>query len=114
MKYLFSIMIIMMSFNVKAQSKVTKDTLTVFGVCGDCKERIEEACYSVKGVKEAKWNKKTKVLSVAYNNSKTNLTTIAEAVAKIGHDSRLATAKTEIYKGLPACCAYREGAQCTH
>jgi mercuric ion binding protein len=96
-----------------AQSKNIKtDTLTIRGNCGQCKTRIEEAAY-VKGVKQAEWNKKTHVLTVTFVDSKTDLTKIAEAIAKAGHDSRLKIADDKNYKKLPGCCAYRTGV-CDH
>lgn len=91
-----------------AQTKIQTDTLTVYGNCGQCKTRIEEAAY-VKGVKTVEWNKKTKLLTVVYNSDKTGLDKVAAAIAKAGHDSRLQTAAEKAYKSLPGCCAYRTG-----
>ncbi|QLH45153.1 MAG: hypothetical protein HWD58_05815 [Bacteroidota bacterium] len=50
----------MNSNHLRAQQNNTSasDTLIVYGNCGQCKERIEEAAYSIKGVKHAEWNKK--------------------------------------------------------
>lgn len=96
-----------------AQSKTIKtDTITIRGNCGQCKTRIEEAAY-IKGVKQAEWNKKTKVLTITYVESKTDLTTIAAAIANAGHDNRLVIAENKNYKKLPDCCAYRTGV-CHH
>ena len=97
---------------LSAQSKMKTDTLTVFGNCGQCKERIEEASY-VKGVKHAEWNKKTKILTVLYNPKKTNLEKIELSIAKAGHDSNIKKASESDYKKLPSCCAYRTGT-CDH
>lgn len=92
-----------------AQTKGAKtDTITVLGNCGQCKERIEEAAY-VKGVKHVEWNKKSKLLTVTYLSSKTDLHKITKAIALVGHDSRLNTADDKIYNKLPGCCAYRTG-----
>lgn len=120
MKQLFSKAILLgllliAQHNLFAQSKsgsTKTDTLTVFGNCGQCKERIEEAAY-VKGVKTAEWNKKTKILTVVYNGQKSNLEQIAASIALAGHDSRLITASDKSYKTLPGCCAYRTGT-CDH
>lgn len=92
---------------VKAQN--VKTSIRVFGVCGDCKDRIQEAAFSIKGVKQAEWNKKTKQLSVVYNKAKCTQLQIEEAVAKIGHDTDAVKAADSVYKSLPACCAYRSG-----
>jgi copper chaperone CopZ len=115
-RYIFVLLSIFLvacaSNKISAQTK--SDTLTVRGTCGMCKERIEEAVYKIKGVKEAKWNSKTEILKVVYNSKKTTLQIIAEAAAQIGHDSRLSAATKEQYSTLPDCCAYRTGAKCAH
>ncbi|HPI53806.1 MAG TPA: heavy-metal-associated domain-containing protein [Chitinophagaceae bacterium] len=113
---LFSCAFLLCSQTTFAQTKTTTsvvtDTITISGNCGECKSRIEDAAY-VKGVKKANWDKKTKLLTVTYTAQKTNLSTIASAIAKIGHDSRLATASDKNYNKLPNCCAYRNG-KCHH
>lgn len=97
-----------------AQSKTKTETIKVNGTCGQCKERIEEAAYTVMGVKKATWNKKTKLLTVIYNNSKTNIDAIATAEINIGHDANNLVAADSNYTKLPACCAYRSGVSCKH
>jgi periplasmic mercuric ion binding protein len=96
------------------KTKTTSDTLTVNGVCGECKERIEEAAYKVKGVKHATWNKQTHLLTVVYSAQKVTLQKIAASLALAGHDNRLANATANQYATLPKCCKYRDGAKCDH
>lgn len=98
--------------NLFAQSAMKTDTITVFGNCGQCKERIEEAAY-VKGVKSAVWNKTTKILTLVYNSTKTDIDKISLAIAKAGHDNRNHLSSDKEYKKLPGCCAYRTG-KCDH
>ncbi|MEZ5047912.1 MAG: heavy-metal-associated domain-containing protein [Chitinophagaceae bacterium] len=93
-------------------SAIITDTVTIKGNCGQCKERIEEAAY-IKGVKEAIWDKKTKILTVTYKSNKTTLEAICKAIENVGHDSRFGQASDAEYKKLPACCAYRTGT-CSH
>nr|MBP6315441.1 copper chaperone [Chitinophagaceae bacterium] len=95
-----------------AQKSLKTDTLTVLGNCGMCKERIEEAAY-VKGVKSATWNKSSKILTVVYNNDKTDVDKVAKSIAAAGHDSHRHKAADIAYKKIPACCAYRTGT-CDH
>lgn len=95
-----------------AQKSLKTDTLTVQGNCGMCKERIEEAAY-IKGVKSANWNKSTKILTLVYNNGKTDLEKVATAIAAAGHDSEGHRASDSAYKKIPECCAYRTGS-CDH
>jgi periplasmic mercuric ion binding protein len=104
---------IIFSTNIFAKGTTKMDTITVYGNCNECKERIEEAAYSIAGVKKATWNKKTKIFTVVYNYKKTNLEAISIAIAKVGHDVGALKASTESYKTLPSCCAYRDG-KCSH
>ena len=97
---------------IKAQSNVITDTISVQGNCGECRERIEDAAF-IKGVKSASWNKEKDLLTVIYNAEKTSLEKISLAVANIGHDTRLHTGNEKKYKKLPSCCAYRTNA-CSH
>lgn len=91
---------------IKAQSKIITDTISVQGNCKECKERIEDAAF-IKGVKSALWDKEKDLLTVIYNSDKTSLENISLAVANIGHDTRLHTGNEKKYKKLPSCCAYR-------
>lgn len=99
----------------QAQEKTKKAETVEFkvmGVCGMCKDRIENAAL-IKGVKFAEWNKQTKMLKVVYVPAKVSLDDIHKAVAEVGHDTEKVKAKDEVYKKLPNCCAYRDGAE-TH
>jgi 2-phospho-L-lactate transferase/gluconeogenesis factor (CofD/UPF0052 family) len=94
------------------KNNIITDTITVAGNCGQCKSRIEEAAY-IKGVKLAEWNKKTKILKVVFNKTKTDRSKIAKAVAEAGHDNAVLVSSDKKYKTLPECCAYRSGS-CDH
>jgi copper chaperone CopZ len=110
MKNLIIIILIAFAIPIIADAKgIETKTIEVKGNCGDCKERIEEAAYAVAGVKKATWNKKTKQFTVVYNSAKTNIDSIAVAIAKIGHDANGVKADSTIYKSLPGCCQYRDG-----
>lgn len=93
--------------------KVTETSFKVEGLCGQCKERIENAAY-IKGVKFAEWDKKTKMLKVVFRKDKTTVETIQKAIAKAGHDTGEFKADDETYNNLPACCAYRSENVHTH
>jgi copper chaperone CopZ len=67
--------------------KDTATTFKVFGVCEQCKQRIEGAL-KVKGIKSAVWNIDSKMLSVSYSPSKISLEKIHNRIAA-GHDTYL-------------------------
>ena len=97
------------SISVFAQSK--KEKIEIKGNCGMCKNRIEKAALSVTGVSKAAWDQETKMLSLTYNESKTDLDKIELAIAKVGHDTPLHKANIEAYNKLPACCKYNPDAK---
>jgi Cu(I)/Ag(I) efflux system membrane fusion protein len=102
----------MNSASIKEQGKLTSRNLTnitfnVSGNCELCKERIEKAALSVKGVSSASWDVNTKKISVGYNDNKVKAEDIQKAIAKSGHDTELFRADDVTYKSLPECCLYR-------
>ena len=84
----------------------------VYGNCGMCKTRIEKAA-SVKEVRFAKWNKSTKMLSVAFTVPGMTVDSLQRRVAAVGHDTDTYKAPDSVYAALPACCLYR-GTSTTH
>ena len=90
-----------------AQKEVVEDTILVKGICGMCKERIENAAYG-KGVKFVSWNQATDELAVAYRSDKTTIEEIEERVLRAGHSTENHTASEESYAKLPKCCRYEE------
>lgn len=83
-----------------------KEYLTVSGVCEMCAERIENAT-DIAGIKSAVYNLSTQKLSVKYNNKKTSIAKIEDAILKAGHDVNGRKAEDIAYNQLPACCHYR-------
>ena len=79
----------------------------VFGVCEQCKERIEKAA-KIKGVKELDWDIDTKQLSITYDKATVSLEKIQNRIVGVGHDLDNKKAKDYIYQQLDACCHYRE------
>jgi cation transport ATPase len=91
-----------------AQNKNAKATMEVDGVCTMCKDRIEKACIKTKGVKSAVWDVHTHQLSLIYDERKTDLETIQQNVANVGHDTKELKATEEAYNSVHACCRYRD------
>src|SRR3954469_25199275 len=86
----------------------TTVTFKVFGVCAaQCKPRIESAAKG-KGVQSALWNVDTKMLTLAYDPSKTTLDKIQKRILDAGHDVENRKAKDILYQSLPPCCYYRQ------
>ncbi|MBT7491857.1 MAG: ATPase [Bacteroidetes bacterium] len=92
------------TMSVFAQSKT--EEFKVSGNFGMCETRIENAAKSVTGVTTADWDKKTKMLKVSFDKSKTDNHKIQKAVAKVGHDTDMHKAEDKVYNALPGCCLY--------
>jgi copper chaperone CopZ len=89
-------------------SGLIAESIDVFGNCGMCKKRIEEAAKSIDGVEIAVWNKETKVLDLGLNEG-VNLDKVHQVIADVGHDTEKIKANDDVYSELPGCCLYREG-----
>lgn len=90
------------------KGKVITEVIKVDGVCGMCKDRIEEAVYELPGIKIADWDEYTKELIVRYNKTKVTNDEIQQHVASIGHDTEKYKASDEVYDQLHGCCKYRD------
>lgn len=91
-----------------AQNKNARTSLEVDGVCLMCKKRIEKASLNTKGVKSAIWNVETHELKLIFDERKTNLETISESIAGVGHDTKTLKATEEAYNTVHPCCKYRD------
>ena len=94
------------AFSVKAQDNKTETVeFKVEGVCGMCKERIENASL-IKGVKFTEYDVETSMLKVVYRSDKTTLDDIHKSIAKAGHATDKVKADPKAYEKLPMCCQY--------
>ena len=92
------------AFAVFAGNKTEK--VKVYGNCDMCKARIEKAAKAVDGVASANWDKKSKMMDLAFDDSKTDVHKVEMAIAKVGHDTKMHKAKDEVYEKLTSCCKY--------
>ncbi|MFA6542045.1 MAG: heavy-metal-associated domain-containing protein [Bacteroidota bacterium] len=79
----------------------------VSGNCEMCENRIEKAV-KVKDVKFASWDKKTKMLTVAFNSKTVTADSLQKLIASAGHDTEKYKAPDAVYSALPECCLYRK------
>ena len=95
-----------LGISAQAQNKNAKHDLTVKGNCGLCKDRIEKAAYSVKGVKSAEWDESSQNLHIILNESKNKVDAVVNAVVAVGHDTNAKRADDKVYESLHSCCLY--------
>ncbi len=78
----------------------------VLGNCGMCKDRIERAAYSVRGVRSADWNQEKQSLTVTWRPQRTDQEEIERTIAKAGHDTENFLTHDETHANLHHCCIY--------
>ncbi|MDW8220171.1 MAG: heavy-metal-associated domain-containing protein [Bacteroidota bacterium] len=83
-----------------------KETIKVWGNCNMCKKTIEAALKGVDGVSSASWDKKTKILTVVFDDAKISLEQIEQKVAATGYDTQSLKASDGAYNSLKKCCKY--------
>ena len=105
---LITALTLLLSFVAFAGENVKEEKFSVSGNCSQCKGRIEKSM-KIDEVKYAKWDKKTKMLSVAYLADKISLDSLKKRVASVGHDTPPYKADDAVYANLPGCCLYRDG-----
>ena len=96
--------IALMGLTATAQNRNARAVLEVDGVCGMCKARIEKGAIKTKGVKSAVWSVETKQLNLIFDERKTDLATIEQAITAIGYDANEQKANKKAYNKLPGCC----------
>lgn len=121
MKYLLIISLLVLNFSfqsvnynanmeqLEVETRIEKNIKTSFwvnGVCEMCQARIQKAALKTKGVKMAKWNIETKILSVIYSDKKCSVDDIKKNLAKAGHDTVEFKATDTAYENLHGCCHY--------
>lgn len=114
-KYILSLLaVVAMTFNSTAQSKITETSIEVDGLCGMCKQRIENAAY-LPGVKKVNWDKETHQLDLVFRNDKVSKEEIIASINEAGHDVKGALATDEQYANIHSCCRFRdEGLRANH
>ena len=72
--------------------------------CESCQNRIESKLNFTKGVKSAKLDIKTQIVTIVYNPEKTSPEKLREVISKTGYDADEVPADQKAYGKLPKCC----------
>ncbi len=105
-KNVLSLVVLFLFGTMSVFAETKTEELKVYGNCGMCKTRIEKAATSVEGVTKADWDKVTKMITVSYDESKTDADKVLAAIAKVGHDTDTHKADDAVYDKLHGCCKY--------
>jgi periplasmic mercuric ion binding protein len=110
---IFSTLLICCAIATTSFSQKTKtETFQVSGNCGMCETKIEKAAKAA-GATYADWNKDTKVITVKYSSTSSNLAKIQKSIADAGYDNVGMKTTTEAYDKLHDCCKYDRTAAAT-
>ncbi|HEV8271996.1 MAG TPA: cation transporter [Chitinophagaceae bacterium] len=103
---IFSTLLVCCAIATTSFSQKTKtDSFQVSGNCGMCESKIEKAAKAA-GATYAEWNKDSKIITVKYNSTSSNLAKIQKSIAGAGYDNVGVKATNEAYDKLHACCKY--------
>ena len=102
---ILSIALICCSVATASFAQTKTETFKVSGNCGMCETKIEKAAKTA-GATYAEWNKDTKIITVKYNSSSSNLAKIQKSIAQAGYDNAGAKTTNDVYNKLHACCQY--------
>lgn len=101
-----SMLLLFSAFTITSFGQKSKtDSFQVSGNCGMCEANIEKAAKNA-GATFAEWNKDTKIITVKYKSTSTNLAKIQKSIAEAGYDNVGVKATNESYDKLHACCKY--------
>ncbi len=87
------------------ENGITTAKFTVWGNCGMCKETIEKSV-KILGVKKANWHIESKIMTVSFDTTLVDVTSIQKAIAAVGYDNVQYTGDNTAYAKLHACCQY--------
>lgn len=112
-RILFAILpVLLLTFGVTSLAFSQKNhtaSFAVSGNCGMCEAKIEKAAKAA-GASYAEWNKDTKLITVKYNASGSELDKIKKSIADAGYDNAGIKASEEAYNRLHSCCKYERTA----
>jgi len=108
MKHIITIWVLVFihSTLIGQKTEIHTAEFAVAGLCGMCKDRIEETAKKA-GATVAEWNSETTVLYIEFPGKKIPLEDIRYAIAQAGHDNGAFLAPADVYNNLPLCCQHR-------
>lgn len=102
-------LLVLLTTHLQAQAGDTLQ-LWVDGICGMCKDRIEDAVYQVPGVAFADWDVASRTLTITQSPEPLDENQLHQQIASVGHDTRRIKATDDAYEALHGCCKYRDAA----
>lgn len=110
-KLILSLLFISFGWAIQAQSQVKTIGIKTSAICEMCKEALEKDLTFEKGVKSVNLDLETKVLNIAYLDSKTNPDMLKKRITLVGYHADSLRRDPKAYERLPICC--KDGANGT-
>ncbi len=105
MRYILIFLMAFWSFTSFGQdAKTTTVEIKTSAQCEMCQKRIEKAIGTMKGVKKASLDVKSKVLTVTYQTEKVDVAALKTKLANTGYDADDMPADKKAHDKLPDCC----------
>ncbi len=105
-KLIFTFGVIIACMTAASAQTSTKEYVEIktSAVCGMCKATIEKALDNVDGIKSASLDVDSKVVSIKYDGTVTNVESIKTAITMAGYSADEVPANKEAYDKLHGCC----------
>lgn len=106
-KNIFLWFLVLWTANITAQVTNSHYNVKVKGLCGMCKQRIENVAKQ-NGAVSAVWEAKNQILHLDMGDPNATVDYIMKKIAEAGHDNQFYKAPDEVYNSLASCCHYRK------
>jgi mercuric ion binding protein len=101
-KYFFTGLLLVGGCHLWNQQKTAE--FYVRANCEMCEDRIEAAVSDLEGVESADFNLENHQLTVSFDPDKISELEIHQAVANVGHGTKLVPVNISVHEKLPSCC----------
>jgi copper chaperone CopZ len=106
---IIALSVLTLTFAANAQSKkdakISEVKLAVNVHCDNCKQKIEKNIPFDKGIKDVAVSINDKMVTVAYDNTKTDVEKIKESFKKLGYEAEIVKEQCATAKATGSCCS---------
>ncbi|MFP4529514.1 MAG: heavy-metal-associated domain-containing protein [Candidatus Kapaibacterium sp.] len=95
---------LMSAIDLTAKDHTSTIKIKTSAQCGMCEKTIEGGLEDQKGVIKSELDADSKMVTVTYDDSKTNEDNIRKDIAEMGYDADDVKANKKAQKKLPKCC----------
>ena len=104
MKKIISLLSFILLLSLRSSAQIVEASIKTSGQCEHCKSTIENNIRFEKGVKKVTFDPNSHLVTVKYDETKTNIKNIQLAITKLGYDADSLMADPKAYEKLSPCC----------